>query len=281
MINLLKKYRAKNEGTAAIEFAILLPFLLIMFFGAFEISRYILVIRKVENATNDIGFLLSREGTIHDIDGDGSVSSTSEDAGRIERIAAAAIPFLMVPYETDNYEIEIRSVARPTDATNAPDDARLMWSHKVSNNEGAPRPAEVSPSDEFSITPSTSTVSGDTTPSSIYSDGFGQRAELTFEGQTFLLVNFAYGYDQIINNFVNYISLNLENSGIEKISTYAARSRWIDDGDGTIQANEFFNQLQICTECNTFTSDDLGGDAGSPCEDDNSTNPETSGCTFN
>lgn len=278
------KFNKNIKGTAAVEFAILFPFLLIMFFGAFEIARYVLVVRRIENTVNDVTFLLSREGTIHDIDGDGVINSASEDAERIKRITAAVVPILMAPYKTDNYQIEIRSVARPVGASIEPDRARLMWSHKITRHAvGAANPAEVSPSDGFLFTQSTSDVSGATKASTIYSDNFGDRAELVFPGQTFLLANFAYGYNQIINNFVNYISLNFEqNQDIEKISSYAVRSRWIDDGDAIIQANEFYNQMQTCTTCNTYSSDNLGGEVGPDCVADvaASDHPETSGCEF-
>jgi hypothetical protein len=265
MKNFFRKSERNVGGTAAIEFAILLPFLLIMFFGAFEVARYILVIRKVENTVNDINFILSREGTIHDINGDGVISST-EDTGRIDRLVASLVPILMTPYETDNYEIKITAVARPTDAINSPDDARLMWAHKIKNNDTAARKAEVRP-DAPSISGST------------YTDSFGERAVLTFEGQTFLLINLAYGYNQVINNFVNYVQLNLEDTDIEKISTYAVRSRWIDDGDGVLQANEFYNQMQICTGCSEVSSDAITN----PCTPNASEgiNSKTSGCTFN
>lgn len=281
MINFFRK--SENKGTAAIEFAILLPLLLIMFFGAFEVSRYILVVRKVENTVNDINFILSREGTIHDINGDGSVSGNSEDVGRLERITQAMIPILMAPYNTDDYEIEFKVVARPVAATNAPDEARLMWSHKITNNNGG-NPAEVSSGTDFTIVSSTSNVSGSSKPSSIYTDGtFGNRAELTFPGQTYMLINFAYSYDQIINNFMNYVNLNFSDSDIEKISSYAVRDRWIDDGDEEIQANEFYNEMQICTGCD-LPSDELGGGEGRrACVDSPSDSiyPKTSGCKFN
>lgn len=285
MINQFKKLckQLDSRGTAAIEFAILLPLLLLMFFGAFEVSRYILVVRKVENVANDVNFILSREGTIHDINGDGSVSTNSEDAGRIERFVEALTPILMAPYSTDNYEMELRLVARPESASISPDEARLMWSHKVTNNVGEEK-AEVSPSADFSIVASTSNVSGTSKPSSIYNDSnFGDRAELTFEGQTYLLINFAYGYNQVINNFVNYVQLNLSDSDIEKISTYAVRSRWIDNGDGELQSNEFYNEMQICTNCDLPSNTLSNGTGRVACEEDpNETiNADTSGCMFN
>lgn len=275
------KFYKDLSATAAIEFAILLPLLLIMFFGAFEVSRYILVVRKVENTTSDIGFLLSREGTVHDINGDGSVSSTSEDEKRIERIANALVPATMYPYKYDNYQVEVRTVARPVGASLAPNNARVMWAHKIDRASGT-KPASLG-ANGFSVTASTTTVSGSSAPSSIYSDDSGNRAELTFEGQTFLMVNMAYGYNQIINNFVNFVNLNFEDNDIEKISSYAVRSRWIDNGDGNIQANEYYNEMQTCTRCNVLTSNTMSSGTGrQACE----TNPgssgyaSTSGCKF-
>ncbi len=273
--------RKENKGTAAIEFAILLPFLLLMFFGSFELSRYIIAVRKIENVTNDINFILSREGTIYDIDGNGSTSA-GEDAGRLDRMTRALVPILMTPNPSDNYELEIRAVARPLDAEVSPDVARVMWSHKITNTSGA-NPASVSSSESgFTIVESTSSASGSPQPSSIYEDEFGERAELTFPGQTFLMINFASGYNQIINRLYNLVSLNLGDDDVEKVSTYAVRSRWFDDGDEVLQANEFYNEMQICLDCNVFQSSNLGGGAaGSACAEDTTARPNTSGCIFN
>ena len=62
--------RRSTSGSAAVEFAFIMPFLLVLLLGAFEVSRYITTLRKVTLASNSVAEILSQNqsGTITVID---------------------------------------------------------------------------------------------------------------------------------------------------------------------------------------------------------------------
>lgn len=54
-----------SEGVAAVEFALLLPFMLLLYVGSLELSQLIVVDRRVGTITGTVGDLVSRvDGTI-------------------------------------------------------------------------------------------------------------------------------------------------------------------------------------------------------------------------
>jgi Flp pilus assembly protein TadG len=57
-------FATDQSGIAAIEFAILLPVMLLLYIGTIEISDGFMVKRKIANATNSIGDLVARAETI-------------------------------------------------------------------------------------------------------------------------------------------------------------------------------------------------------------------------
>jgi len=64
MLRSIKKFLRLQEGVAFVEFAITLPFLLALFMGAVEVTRYILIAQKVEKATVTISDVVAQEKTI-------------------------------------------------------------------------------------------------------------------------------------------------------------------------------------------------------------------------
>lgn len=61
LFNLLLRAR---EGVAALEFALISPFLLMMFLGMFEVSRYILIHQKVEKTAFSISDIVAQAETM-------------------------------------------------------------------------------------------------------------------------------------------------------------------------------------------------------------------------
>src|ERR1035437_4272188 len=51
-----------ETGVAFIEFAICLPLLILLFYGAVELSRYVLVVQKTEKTINTITDVLAESG---------------------------------------------------------------------------------------------------------------------------------------------------------------------------------------------------------------------------
>lgn len=288
MINFLKKFTRNISAVAALEFAILLPLLLLLFFGSFEVARYVIATRKIDNIANDVAYILSREGDIHDADGDGVGAENGEDANRIRSIIQSVVPLMLYPYENEDYELEVRFFGMPSNTPNAGvdgEDARIMWAHCEKRLEGPggafeidcdnQTGAKVTDQETAEIVSRTSEAIGSATygTSTYFDEPDRERAKTTIGGQAYILVNFAYSYNQILKNFNNIIGFSFDDEVVEKLSTYAVRSRWIDeptpsqpDGDGRIQPSEFRNSMFICTECNIFRSDSLTGGVGrEPC----------------
>lgn len=64
----LKKLFKAQAGIAYVEFAITLPFLVMLFLGAVEITRYIIIIQKVEKVSVTISDLVAQSSTTTNAD---------------------------------------------------------------------------------------------------------------------------------------------------------------------------------------------------------------------
>lgn len=250
--------RRTESGVAAIEFALLLPLLLILFFGSFEVARYIVHSRKLDNAVSDIGLLISREGVLRD-----SSDVEGKGAQTLNNLKYGILPMLVYPLGTQNFDMEMKFIGKPSNAQLEPDDLRVMWTHAIFEG-GTIQVNRDAPTILTDTGQSINDNAGGTPVSpSTYSDSFGQRAKIVFEGQSFILVNFTMEYDQIIPNFGPFLGNILPSNALEKVSTYAVRSDWDDENDdGKVQPSEFKNELHICTDCNVKTSADLLNEAG-------------------
>lgn len=60
----MKMFWKKQEGLAAIEFALVAPMLLLLFMGAVELSRYIIIAQKTEKAAYTMSDLVAQSETI-------------------------------------------------------------------------------------------------------------------------------------------------------------------------------------------------------------------------
>lgn len=60
----IRKFFGAQQGMATAEFALVLPMLLLMFYGAVEVTRYILVVQKVEKLTHTIADVTSQSRTL-------------------------------------------------------------------------------------------------------------------------------------------------------------------------------------------------------------------------
>lgn len=61
---LLKRFRKDEEGIAYVEFALALPLLIALFMGAVELTRYIIIVQKVEKATTTLSDVVAQSQTI-------------------------------------------------------------------------------------------------------------------------------------------------------------------------------------------------------------------------
>ncbi len=88
-ISRLKKFLiSQEEAIAAVEFALITPFLLVLYMGSLEVSQIISVDRKMAAATGALGDLVARNN--------GSLSTDTLDD------YFTAVGLIMTPYSADN-----------------------------------------------------------------------------------------------------------------------------------------------------------------------------------
>ena len=91
----LGRFRNDHRGVAAIEFALILPFLAILYFGAIEVSLLISADRKVTETASVLADLVSRTATINAAD-----MSNVFDASRA----------LFEPYDVSTVQMRVTSL---------------------------------------------------------------------------------------------------------------------------------------------------------------------------
>jgi len=96
--------RWRDDGVAAIEFALIVPMVAIMFVGAVELSQALTVDRRVTQAANATADLVARAET----------QITQSDITDIMRASS----FIMAPYTRNQLQIVVRELqSSPTSAT--------------------------------------------------------------------------------------------------------------------------------------------------------------------
>jgi len=95
MLTILGRIRAARSGMAAVEFALILPALLAMIFGAIEVTNVLLVRADVGNITSSAADLIAQESTV----GDADMTNVFN-----------ALSALIYPYSTTGARIVITSV---------------------------------------------------------------------------------------------------------------------------------------------------------------------------
>ena len=104
----LSRWRNDERGTAAVEFALVLPVLLILYLGGFEISKAVATYRKVTDTTVELANVASQYTTM--------------SAGDVATVMSASAQ-IMAPYSTAPLTIVLSEVT--TDASNHP---TVTWS---------------------------------------------------------------------------------------------------------------------------------------------------------
>jgi Flp pilus assembly protein TadG len=115
----LRAFGQQESGAAAIEFAFVVPIMLAMLFGTFELSQAIETNKKAGRASSLIGDLVTQQATV-----------TKNDLVSIAELGAAAI----APYNRDNPEVEFVGIQITNEAVPR---ALVTWSQRVVNGVGA------------------------------------------------------------------------------------------------------------------------------------------------
>ncbi|HJR56002.1 MAG TPA: TadE/TadG family type IV pilus assembly protein [Rhizomicrobium sp.] len=113
-IRSLRRFRRDAEGLAAVEFALILPAMLIMLFGMFEVSNIVGCRARVAQLASTVADLIAQKSSLTE----GDINSIYAAAGAI-----------LYPYNTDEPGIRITSV---------------IWdSTKSANDQGAKKAGKV------------------------------------------------------------------------------------------------------------------------------------------
>jgi Flp pilus assembly protein TadG len=70
-----KRFFLNNKALAAVEFALIVPVLLLLFLGGFELTRYVLIYQKISKTTGSMSDLISRSPELYEIDISNSFSA--------------------------------------------------------------------------------------------------------------------------------------------------------------------------------------------------------------
>lgn len=104
LIYKMKQWMRCEKGVAYVEFAISLPFLLALFVGTVEITRYILVVQKVEKTTVTLSDIVAQSQNVTTVELDQLIVAASQ---------------VMLPYTTGANSFAIITSVKKTGA-NAP-----------------------------------------------------------------------------------------------------------------------------------------------------------------
>lgn len=115
----LRAFAREERGAAAIEFAFVVPIMLAMLFGTFELSQAIETNKKAGRGSSLIGDLVTQQATI-----------TRAELVAIAELGAA----VMAPYQRDIPEVEFVGIQVTNEATPR---ALVTWSQKVVNGVGS------------------------------------------------------------------------------------------------------------------------------------------------
>lgn len=111
----LKPFGSNRSGVAAVEFAMILPFMLLIYFGGFEAAQALQMSWKVESTAETVGNLVTRNSTM-----------TPNAINNIFNISSA----IMTPYATNDLQIIVTAVS-----VDAKGKGTVSWSKA---NAGAP-----------------------------------------------------------------------------------------------------------------------------------------------
>jgi Flp pilus assembly protein TadG len=111
-----RRFLASQRGVAAIEFAMIMPVLLILFLSSFDVGNAIIVYLKVRTATYELAAITNQYGT----------GSTAQISTATMSAITSATTQVMAPYSSSSTAVTISQI-KATSATAA----TVSWSYTV------------------------------------------------------------------------------------------------------------------------------------------------------
>jgi len=132
-----RRLSSNVAGVAAVEFALLLPLMLTLYFGSVEFGDALTIDRKVTHVTSSLADLVTQARTISDTDMQNILDATAS---------------IIVPYNDDQLRIKVSGVSIDQNGT-----AKVMWSDArndtpLATNSIITLPAAVNQPNTFIVT---------------------------------------------------------------------------------------------------------------------------------
>jgi Flp pilus assembly protein TadG len=121
-----RAFRTDRAGVAAVEFALLVPVLLIMTFGTIELSRALIVHKRFQRTVSMVGDLVTREKQLWPEDEDTANVTTADAkaslAGIMKSVTHAMEPYSVTPLTLRVYQVWAN--------LNEPTKTKIEWSYQ-------------------------------------------------------------------------------------------------------------------------------------------------------
>ena len=118
----LRRFRRADDGVAYLEFAVCLPFLMLLLMGSIEIGRYIIIAQKVEKTTITISDVVSQGQTVSTADLNNLIYASSQ---------------VMLPYSMGVNGYVIISSVTQNGTYSASNPALVSWQYNSSGTNGS------------------------------------------------------------------------------------------------------------------------------------------------
>ena len=115
LVNNIKKIKNDHEGVAAVEFALILPILVMLFLGTFELGQVLTVDRRVTQAASSSADLVAQNEQVDD-----------DDLAAIMNLADS----ILSPYDSNLLDVDIISLSIDADSK-----VTVLWSYSKSGDE--------------------------------------------------------------------------------------------------------------------------------------------------
>lgn len=121
-----RAFRTDVTGVAAVEFALLVPLLLMMTFGTIELSRALMIHKRFQRATSMVGDLVTREKQLWP-EGEADASVTTTDAKNTLAGIMQSVAHAMEPYSATPLSLRVYQVWAKLDD---PTQTKIEWSYQ-------------------------------------------------------------------------------------------------------------------------------------------------------